>query len=165
MVLVVFLGVSLPIVVVSYLSLIAARNTLVQDWNLMQTQITQSVSSLVSAQVRGSLADLAAVESSLRDESGYLNAPLALTGKAPAILRSYLEGGGRPVSLELRDMQGKGTQPGLQLTNETLAQQIQEAYRAARSSGRPVLSPPVFIENLNQQLFVVARPLLNARIQ
>lgn len=164
-VLVVFLGVSLPIVIVSYLSLIATRNTLVQDWNMLQTQIGQSVSSLVSAQIRGSLADLAAVESGLRDESGYLNVPSALTGKAAATLQSYLEGGGRPVSLELRDMQGKGTQTGPQIKHEILAQQIQEAYRAARSSGRPVLSPPVFVEKLNQQLFVVARPLLNAKIQ
>lgn len=159
------IGVGLPTALIAYLSITSTRDLLIQDREVLETQIGQSVSTLVGAHMQSSLSELVALESGLRDASGHLDMSPASQGKAGTMFLTYLKGGGKALTLQLLDTQGKGTQAGYAINEEPGQRRVQEAFLNARTSGRPVFGEPVFSHGLNHLIVVLARPVFNGKTQ
>ncbi len=161
LILLMLIGVGIPLILLSYLFINSLNETLIQQWNVLQTHVGQSVSSSLGLRIHDSIQELETLDSYLRSPSGNLDISPLSNSNINAVFLSFLRGKNKAMHLELLNLEGQGTQAGYDFQEEVLLRQIENTFRLARTSDTFVISDPVFSTKLNQLMFVVARPVFN----
>lgn len=156
----ILLGGGFPLLVLAYLSATYSNESLIRQWNLLQTELGQSVSSVISVHVQGCVGQLTVLEAGLRDASGNIDVQSVTASSARGAFGPFLKQGG-VLSLRILDANGKGTQAGDDVGDQVSVDVVESTATAALRSERPIVSCPAFSGKLNELVFVIGMPLLN----
>ena len=160
----ILLGGGLPLTVLAYLSATDSSESLIRQWDVLQTELGQSAGSIVGSHVQGCVRMLTVLEADLRDASGRINVQSITASGARGIFDPFLKPGGM-LCLRLLDPNGKGIEAGNDLGAQLTADLVESTISAALHSGTPIVSRPAFSGKINQLVFAVGMPLLNEHAQ
>ena len=156
----ILLGGGFPLLVLAYLSATYSSESMIRQWDLLQTEMGQSVSSVVSSHVQGCVRQLAVLEAGLRDASGHVDIQSLMSSGTRGAFGSLSEQGG-VLSLRVLDANGNGAQIFDDFRDQASADVVDSTIAAALHSERPIVSRPAFSGKLDELVFAVGMPLFN----